>query len=98
MCVRERGREIERERGEDLCCSLQHMHKLDSRMRTVSDPFFNQTVRERAQQRGKVAAGYGKRAESSEDVWRGEGGWGGGGGDDVDSNEPVLPERRYSPA
>lgn len=62
-------------------------------MRTVSDPFFNKTV----QERGDQLLPYGKRAESSDNVW------GGGGdntwdGDDTGITEPILPERRYSPA
>ena len=72
-------------------CVLQ---QLDPRLRTTSDPFAQTS---RVPQRNAVAPGYGRRAESSEDVW-----WGGGGrvwGEREDSyEEPDLPARGYSPA
>ena len=54
-------------------------------MRTASDPFFNHSGRDK-----RAAAA--KRAESSEDVW------GGNGDDDKIDAEPAVPERRYSPS
>ena len=52
---------------------LQYM--LDTRLRTTSDPFNQHS---RPHQRNMVAPGYGKRAESTEDVMGVGRGWGRG--------------------
>ena len=80
--------------GSAMC--LQYM--LDTRLRTTSDPFNQHS---RPHQRNMVAPGYGKRAESTEDVMGVGRGWGRGEeGEEEEEEErpPEEPERRYSPA
>ena len=67
-------------------------HVLEQRLRTASDSFSRPP-----HQRNMVAADYGRRVGSSEDVWGG--GRGGRWGVEKEEEErPEEPERRFSPA